>query len=254
MLIIHSSRAHIIRDLRPYICTYEDCLNSEQLYDTRDDWIQHESSTHQTIFQCSQHEAQRFTTLAAYQAHRQTYHPDDPVSSFSAPLTISNTHQSCPVCSIDLGSMQKLQSHIALHLERFAMFSLPRSIDGAEGSEHLSNRSTGGTVRDDNWSTAELDAIDSNQHLTGQPLYGNSSPSPADCADQDLLSSTLCVGNLPLDAPEEGLKATFSKQQGYKRLNFEIKHDEPVFFVEFEAFLLPPKHYANYMDYHYTTA
>jgi hypothetical protein len=38
--------------------------------------------------------------------------------------------------------MQQLQSHIALHLERFAMFSLPRHISGSEESEIGSNAFT----------------------------------------------------------------------------------------------------------------
>ncbi|KAL6897542.1 hypothetical protein GGI43DRAFT_96601 [Trichoderma evansii] len=128
-------RAHIIRDLRPYVCTYEQCLNSEQLYDTRDDWIQHEISTHQRIFRCFDHEEEVFATLEAYEEHVEDHHKDEAASSKMAISAIKNFNRSCPVCSIVLGSVQKLQSHIALHLERFAMFSLPRHADNNEQSE-----------------------------------------------------------------------------------------------------------------------
>ncbi|KAI7778760.1 hypothetical protein LA080_001827 [Diaporthe eres] len=37
-------KAHLIHDLRPYICTYEDCKSPTQLYDSRQDWVQHENS------------------------------------------------------------------------------------------------------------------------------------------------------------------------------------------------------------------
>lgn len=130
-----TKRAHIIRDLRPYVCTYEQCLNSVQLYDTRDEWIQHEVSTHQRIFRCSKHEEEIFTTLRAYEEHVQDYHKGEAVSSKFATSAMNNVHRSCPVCSIVLGSIQKLQSHIALHLERFAMFSLPRHVDNDEQSD-----------------------------------------------------------------------------------------------------------------------
>ncbi|UKZ93390.1 uncharacterized protein TrAFT101_008304 [Trichoderma asperellum] len=128
-------RAHIIRDLRPYICTYEQCSNAEQLYDTRDEWMQHEISTHQRIFRCSKHEEEIFTTLEAYKEHVQNYHKGEAEFSKFATSTVKNVHRSCPVCSIILGSIEKLQSHIALHLERFAMFSLPRHIDNDDQSE-----------------------------------------------------------------------------------------------------------------------
>ncbi|KAL7933940.1 hypothetical protein V8C35DRAFT_302829 [Trichoderma chlorosporum] len=129
-------RAHLIRDLRPYICTFEHCANSDQLYDNRDDWIQHEISTHQNVFRCPKHEEQAFSTLAAYKEHTSTYHKEDAMPWNLAKSTTTNIHRSCPICSIDLGTMQKLQSHIALHLERFAMFALPRCTDedNVEGS------------------------------------------------------------------------------------------------------------------------
>lgn len=139
MLISGQNRAHVIRDLRPYVCTYEQCLNSEQLYDTRDDWIQHEMSTHQRVFRCFEHEEEVFPTLAAYEGHVQACHKHNAVSAKFATSTMKHVHRSCPVCSVALGSMQKLQSHIALHLERFAMFSLPRHTEGSEDRETGSN-------------------------------------------------------------------------------------------------------------------
>ncbi|KAL3486006.1 hypothetical protein BJX62DRAFT_242421 [Aspergillus germanicus] len=37
---------HVIRDMRPYICTFEACKEPDQQYDTRPDWIGHELSKH----------------------------------------------------------------------------------------------------------------------------------------------------------------------------------------------------------------
>ncbi|KAL6835399.1 hypothetical protein V8C40DRAFT_272685 [Trichoderma camerunense] len=139
-------RAHIIRDLRPYICTFEHCSNSEQLYDNRDDWIEHETSTHQTVLRCPMHEEETFTTLATYDEHTQAFHKEDAMPSSFASSTATNIHRSCPICSIVLGTVQKLQNHIALHLERFAMFSLPRCTDdtGEGGSGDIGSNDTNG--------------------------------------------------------------------------------------------------------------
>ncbi|RFU72523.1 hypothetical protein TARUN_9733 [Trichoderma arundinaceum] len=163
VLTITLSRAHLIRDLRPYICTYEQCLNPEQLYDSRDDWIHHETSTHRKILRCPEHEDQMFTTLVAFEEHSQAYHKEDPVSPSFADSATGNVQRSCPICSIVLGSVQKLQSHIALHLERFAIFSLPRSLDAVEkmdfesdGAEMESDRSLNGDLGLDSNSTDDI--------------------------------------------------------------------------------------------------
>ncbi|UKZ88419.1 uncharacterized protein TrAFT101_004179 [Trichoderma asperellum] len=57
---------------------------------------------------------------------------------------------------------------------------------------------------------------------------------PANSTDENPPCNTLYVGNLPIDADEEELKAMFSKQRGYKRLCFRTKQNESMCFVEFE--------------------
>ncbi|KAL6805232.1 hypothetical protein J3E68DRAFT_441711 [Trichoderma sp. SZMC 28012] len=146
-------RAHLIRDSRPYICTFEHCLSSEQLYDSRDDWIQHETSTHQTVFRCPLHEEETFTTLATYEEHTQKYHNEDAMPSSFTTSTATNIHRSCPICSVVLGTTQELQSHIALHLERFAMFSLPRCTD--DNNEGSSGGRSSSAIFDSNRSSNE---------------------------------------------------------------------------------------------------
>src|SRR5271170_5162847 len=69
-------RAHLVHDLRPYICTYEDCRNPDQLYDTRQDWIQHENSSHRRVLRCPEHPDQTFPKLKEYQEHLRNGHAD----------------------------------------------------------------------------------------------------------------------------------------------------------------------------------
>lgn len=70
-------------------------------------------------------------------------------------------------------------------------------------------------------------------YLSGHRFPGHSFP-PVNPADQNPPCNTLYVGNLPIDTSEEELKATFSKQRGYKRLCFRTKQNGPMCFVEFE--------------------
>lgn len=60
-------------------------------------------------------------------------------------------------------------------------------------------------------------------------------------ADQNPPCNTLYVGNLPIDASEDELKAVFTKQTGYKRLTFRTKQNIPMCFVEFENVLYATK-------------
>ncbi|OTA05216.1 hypothetical protein A9Z42_0058410 [Trichoderma parareesei] len=126
-------RAHLIRDLRPYVCTFEHCPSSDQLYDSRDDWIQHEVSAHQTMFQCPVHPDDTFDSSEAYERHIQSHCHGETLPLSLAKSTMTNIQRSCPVCSIVLQNTHESQSHIALHLERFAMFTLPRSTDDPDG-------------------------------------------------------------------------------------------------------------------------
>ncbi|KAE8358236.1 hypothetical protein BDV27DRAFT_150625 [Aspergillus caelatus] len=101
--VISISRTHILRDLRPYLCTYEDCKDADQQYDSLSDWINHETITHQS------------KSNTAYNEKREM--------SVEAP-------RKCPFCLEDAGP-----HHIATHLRRVACFSLPRSVGDAEDGD-----------------------------------------------------------------------------------------------------------------------
>ncbi|TVY87978.1 Annexin A1 isoform p37 [Lachnellula willkommii] len=129
-------KAHIIHDLRPYICTYDDCRNPDQLYDSRQDWIQHENS-HRRIWRCPEHPAHTSTYLDEYRDHLHKEHVDYNDETLRSSLihaaetTLPSSDRCCPICSLQLETARSLHSHIGLHLERFSLFSLPRSIDQA---------------------------------------------------------------------------------------------------------------------------
>ncbi|RYP59450.1 hypothetical protein DL770_010187 [Monosporascus sp. CRB-9-2] len=135
-------KAHLIHDLRPYVCTYEQCRNPDQLYDSRQDWIEHENSTHRRVFRCPEHEDHTFATLPAYQEHAREQHGGGSSSdesifvSHAGESTLVEADRCCPVCSLAMETAQRIQGHIALHLERFALFSIPRSVGDDEDSAH----------------------------------------------------------------------------------------------------------------------
>lgn len=128
-------KAHLIHDLRPYICTYEDCRNPTQLYDSRKDWVQHENSEHRKVWICLEHSGKVFQSVGAYKRHLQ----DDHAGSISGEESLTRIVQAsesvtgvdkrtCPICAVELSAGRSMEGHVALHLERFARFSLPRSV------------------------------------------------------------------------------------------------------------------------------
>ena len=127
-------RAHLIHDLSPYVCTYEDCRNPDQMYDDRHDWNHHENSCHRKAWRCPEHADQAFTQLESYRDHlcaEHINHLDDASTNRiirASESTMTAVDRPCPVCSLVLETPRAMQSHIALHLERFSLFSLPRSV------------------------------------------------------------------------------------------------------------------------------
>lgn len=156
-------KAHLIHDLRPYICTYEDCKNPTQLYDSRQDWVQHENSEHRKIWRCLDHSDQVFKSLETYKHHLQEQHGGS-ISGEASSIRIIQASESvsdilnraCPICMAELDTTRAMESHIALHLERFARFSLPRSIindddDGSNADSDRANRVDEEGSRDDDF-------------------------------------------------------------------------------------------------------
>jgi len=137
-----TTRAHLIRDMRPYVCTYEDCRNPEQLYDARQDWIEHENSCHRKVWRCPEHLGQHFNSVDALRDHLADGHgkdtSDNLVRASESVLTLADRF--CPICQFTTEIVKELHKHIAIHLERIALFSIPRSVDNDDadaGSESV---------------------------------------------------------------------------------------------------------------------
>lgn len=185
-------KAHLIHDLRPYICTYEDCKNPTQLYDSRQDWVQHENSEHRKIWRCLEHSDQVFKRLETYKRHLQEQHAGSisveasSIHIIQASESVSgNVGRACPICMVELDTTRGMEGHIALHLERFARFSLPRSIineeDDSGAHSDKANRVDDEGSRDDDFESGfELhnDVDVSETQISGRSSENDSSNPP----------------------------------------------------------------------------
>lgn len=127
------------------MCTYEECVSGQELYATRNDWIQHETSSHRRVWRCLEHTDIAFDARFDYEMHLQQEHADVSQSLRSVELlkagesTDTQAARVCPFCGKKLAMALDLQYHIAVHLERVAAFSLPRSTGQEQDSEAGSN-------------------------------------------------------------------------------------------------------------------
>jgi tetratricopeptide (TPR) repeat protein len=130
---------HVIRDLEPYICTFDGCLRAEKTFGVRDEWFRHELESHRIIrvWVC-QLCVREFTTAEAFETHLQRYHdnisgPSQLAGMVSLCMKHSAIHlkeELCPLCSVKLNT-RDLKDHIANHLERLAL----TSVNGDDTSE-----------------------------------------------------------------------------------------------------------------------
>ncbi|KAF2490359.1 hypothetical protein BU16DRAFT_543692 [Lophium mytilinum] len=130
-------RTHLLQDLQPYVCTYEDCTVGDQLFRSRREWIEHEAG-HRKLWRCPEHKNSIYKSKAGLEDHLHAEHPGTfPEDHIKSILSIGETtsvdlRPKCPLCLANATMEGGLQNHIANHLERFAAFALPKDIDTAD--------------------------------------------------------------------------------------------------------------------------
>ena len=163
-MILTNQRKHVFRDLRPYVCTYEDCLNAEKLYATRHDWMYHEGQLHQRSWICGNHCNRRFSTPQLLREHMLDCHMGTFAES-QLPILIDmcerpadpDDRASCPLCGVE-GTLRALRPHVASHLEDVALFVLP-----VETNDHNSDASSNHDSRFDDDELSTLGSFDEDE-------------------------------------------------------------------------------------------
>ena len=141
-------RKHVLSDLKPYVCTFEDC--ELKLFSDRHTWFSHELKDHRKEWNCHFCAHDPFDKPGSYRAHLLTHHPQ----SFTADqlptlfemsqkplLKLSPTD--CPFCgdwedrlraanhhipkdeSLVVTPSQ-FQHHVGAHMVQLALFAIPR--------------------------------------------------------------------------------------------------------------------------------
>ncbi|KAH7393523.1 hypothetical protein BKA64DRAFT_89804 [Cadophora sp. MPI-SDFR-AT-0126] len=165
-------KTHVLRDLRPYVCTFEQCNSSETMFENRSEWFSHEMQFHRKNWSCNIQGHETYQHQSEFEDHIRHDHSNWFVESqlpsliamfgrpSQAPLAscpfCNDAHQLCkeedpsqpvlteegePLIRRDPVSVPtgKIKRHIARHLERLALFSIPAPDYGAEDVTSLNS-------------------------------------------------------------------------------------------------------------------
>ena len=204
------------------------------LFDSRNEWFEHERDHHRSEWRCTQHGI--FDSRESFRRHIENDHPDlgGPVQQ-QAIIDITGHFSSemlCPLCGNRCQSPQKLRSHLGRHLQQIALFVLP-SAEGDDGSssdgkDERDVKSDGderqeatSDLRDVDVESEDDDAIQIRKELIDENTNPQKSLIPVDVHKGDVQSDSSDLGqevvakiderlnndNMDVDDPKEMLTA-----------------------------------------------
>ncbi|QPC80095.1 hypothetical protein HYE68_010847 [Fusarium pseudograminearum] len=136
MMITASStdswKRHVLADLRPYVCLWEDCTASGMEFTRRYEWMLHEMQNHRKTYNCPCSCGMTFRVRPQCRDHINKAHSKAfPTSQLDTMIDLNakpmNEKESsiCPLCQENLSSMEDYQRHVGRHQEQLALFALP---------------------------------------------------------------------------------------------------------------------------------
>jgi hypothetical protein len=139
-------KQHVLQDLEPYLCTFDQCFSAQEMYAIRDEWYKHELETHRIrkVWACVECNDE-FSSKELAENHLTADHKadldDDDIFMMKAMLrpTFSNKRldkSPCPLC-LNKVTPDESKDHIARHLEYFAMLSVRESESSEDDSDEI---------------------------------------------------------------------------------------------------------------------
>jgi tetratricopeptide (TPR) repeat protein len=134
------------------------------MYGSRSVWAEHEAQSYREVWQCYDHSEAVFRSPEVLADHLHTQHSESLTESQISDLVDAaetspiDERVVCPICLGEGPFTKGLQNHLANHLERIALFALPRgSGDAEDGSNASSNAPRGvGAVSQASWWSRSL--------------------------------------------------------------------------------------------------
>lgn len=164
-LMLIFPRRHVLRDLKPYNCTYGGCPEECRMFRRRRDWFQHELDVHRTYWECPRC-LELLSNEDDFKSHMLDLHQSNLTQEQMESLTRGLAKQqdqrhetSCIHCGENYQVNEALRRHLGGEMEEIALFVTPRPHDSLSvmpQPHDFWDGSDGSSATDTSESTAEL--------------------------------------------------------------------------------------------------
>ncbi|RYO82529.1 hypothetical protein DL766_007583 [Monosporascus sp. MC13-8B] len=135
-------KKHVLADLRPYTCLFEDCLTANTEYGSRHEWIGHVLQRHWKVWRCPDSCEGSWSSEGGLRRHLRELHPDIATGSDLNVIIARGERKKpldgkieCQLCNESLDSINHYQRHVGKHQVDLALFALPTIDDGEESGD-----------------------------------------------------------------------------------------------------------------------
>ena len=191
-----SWKKHVLHDLQPYVCTFSGCSSQDHFFSSRNAWYMHETQEHRCVWHCNVEGHDIYDTKELFIGHMSQSHGTklsaEQMTNL-APMFRRTDRRSSGKCNLCFRKSKSLCDHVARHLERIALFALPRSLDGDVDSTTSQDQRSLEALLSDDESLSESRKYqssdeDSGLESTSQASGPNAGPTPGLFEDGEKLS------------------------------------------------------------------
>ena len=181
-----SWKKHVLRDLQPYVCTFSGCSLQDHFFPSRNAWFLHETQDHRCVWHCNIEGHGIYKTQELFMDHMLQSHGTklswEQMANL-APLFRRSDRSSSGKCNLCFRKSKSLCDHVARHLERIALFALPRLSDNEADSKSSQNQQSLEALLSDDGSRSasakhQSSDEDSGLESTGQASEPDTGPTP----------------------------------------------------------------------------
>ena len=230
-----------MKDLEPYTCVFTGCEIPQNMYEGKDEWFEHEAQ-HLGGYHCGQPDHTTFADILEFQSHMECEHG---IASSALAVTDTSTifhkrtnqsdAETCPLCK---EVTTTLKHHLGRHLERIALFAIPRNYedDDREAARSDDAQVSVGVLDDSHADHSQQTTTTSedNEDLNSEHWFERTSPSDFVAKYQVGSPASMAIGQPQIDAEASSISvpdtpADFSwhsVKPELEPLQNDVRHDD----------------------------